>query len=950
VIISSPAGSGKTEKLARRYISLLKSGTPIERILSITFTERAAAEMKERILSILKREDPETHAVIKDKSPLMRISTIHSFCLSVLKRFSIELGLDPSLDIAEPQATSQMWSDSMYEALMAERDEHGMFFDSMQARGLKSWGPVKRFMEAMHAMAPQPEILLRSGGEALERLEGPALEMLSLYSEVHARYKRKKTDMHLLDFVDLEVLALEALSIGQEAHNILYSFDEHTDHILVDEFQDTSHLQWKIIDKLTEEWRSGLGAKRDSGVKPTLFLVGDEKQSIYLFRGANAGVFRRAEDKLATWMGKEYTHVQVKENYRSLKSITRLVNVLFEEIMSSDPPEDWMTRYSPFESQREGEGASELILFKGAESSKQTRQKEAEILAKRILSLTGDYEVITPEGKRPCMFKDMAILLNKRTHLGVLESELLRAGVPFVILKGIGFYYEPEVATIRELLSFLTDPSDSHCLFCVLRSPLFKMSYAQISLLALKNKPLYEALRESDNTQHQEAATVLESWLALRHSTPVAVLLEHALTSTGGWAGFREPQRHANIKKFLTIIEGMEDEGLWLIEIRERLMRARNSREASKANINAEGMDAVKIMTVHASKGLQFPMVFLPGMDENLAPRSGPMVMHEDDGTISLAFEEDSAKRRKMSEFRYQKNKEAEEQKRLFYVAITRAMDFLCMTGAEPGDKGPKGRLSYLNDAFGIFKDSGHENTGPGVTGGGGVTGLPFTILSELELPTGKPGAASAPQGTKMSSILTNTDPLPYSPHIMRVNVTDDTDLVLKDHGGDWTLTGTVLHKILEEISYGTLELKDITARARRHLKTSPAHGLDTDEIISRIEAGIMNLKTSGLMDEVVLPRGSDAYTKAYTELPFEYLDGHVILSGRIDRVLVRDKEVLVYDYKSFPVGSEEEEALIRQYEGQMRRYAHAAGNLFDREARAFLVLTHEGKLIEIKL
>src|SRR3989338_1478663 len=95
VIISSPAGSGKTEKLARRYISLLLSGSEIEKILCITFTEKAAAEMKERILNILEKENPDLFLKIKEKMPLMRISTVHAFCLKLLKRFSIELGIDP---------------------------------------------------------------------------------------------------------------------------------------------------------------------------------------------------------------------------------------------------------------------------------------------------------------------------------------------------------------------------------------------------------------------------------------------------------------------------------------------------------------------------------------------------------------------------------------------------------------------------------------------------------------------------------------------------------------------------------------------------------------------------------------------------------------------------------------------------------------------------------------
>ncbi|TAL25388.1 MAG: hypothetical protein EPN94_05355, partial [Nitrospirae bacterium] len=115
VIISSPAGSGKTEKLARRYISLLLAGNEIEKILCATFTEKAAAEMKERILNIIEKENPDLFLGIKEKMPLMRISTVHAFCLKLLKRFSIELGLDPSSDVMDEFESSLLWAESVYE-------------------------------------------------------------------------------------------------------------------------------------------------------------------------------------------------------------------------------------------------------------------------------------------------------------------------------------------------------------------------------------------------------------------------------------------------------------------------------------------------------------------------------------------------------------------------------------------------------------------------------------------------------------------------------------------------------------------------------------------------------------------------------------------------------------------------------------------------------------------
>src|SRR4030042_5109741 len=325
VIISSPAGSGKTEKLARRYISLLLGGSEIEKILAITFTEKAAAEMKERILKILEKENPDMFLSVREKMPLMRISTIHSFCLKLLKRFSIELGLDPSLEVIDEFNASILWSESVYESLMEEKNSPDLFFNMMINRGIKGWDNLSRILDELHGRRPQPELILKES-HLVEGAEEK--KILDLYSRCLKRYTDKKRERHLIDFDDLELLAYESLVKNPEWQNILYSFDEHTDHILVDEFQDTSSLQWKIIDKLTEEWRSGLGAKRDRGKIPTIFLVGDEKQSIYLFRGANVEIFQEAKEKFSEWLAEEFHFEAIKENYRSLPEIGEFVNSL----------------------------------------------------------------------------------------------------------------------------------------------------------------------------------------------------------------------------------------------------------------------------------------------------------------------------------------------------------------------------------------------------------------------------------------------------------------------------------------------------------------------------------------------------------------------------------------------------------------------------------------------
>lgn len=948
VIISSPAGSGKTEKLARRYISLLSAGSEVEKILCITFTEKAAAEMKQRILTILHNESPEMFNRIRGKIPLMRISTIHAFCLKLLKRFSIELGLDPSLGVMDKLAADALWREAVYESLMAEKENPSVFFHMIKDRGLRGWDSLLRVLNELYKKRPYPEMLLKEGFFK-ENNHKEEDECLMVYGECLLRYRRKKAEKHLLDFDDLEMLAYEALSRGPEWHNILYCFDEHTDHILVDEFQDTSTLQWKIIEKLTEEWRSGMGAKRDAGKTPTIFLVGDEKQSIYQFRGANVSVFQGAKEKLSEWLDEEYHFVQARENYRSLPEIVNFTNRLFEKLMPDKTLlESWRTKYAPFEAVRQGIGKVELILLNHPNDSKEKdivtltkdcRLKEAETLAKTIKALHGTYELYEQHSisrekgvcaplKRPSCFADMAVLLRKRTHLGLFEDALRKEDIPFIVLKGIGFFDEPETALLREFVSFVVDPSDDYSLFCILRSPLFSIHYKRLSQLIKGDGSLLEKLKSSDNEKLLDISALIETWLERSKHTPLCLLLEQVLLDTGGWTHFWEKQRLANIRKFIALIESYESGGLSPVEIREKLIRQRYASEVPKANINAEDMNAVKIMTVHAAKGLQFPMVFLPSLEESTSPRSGPVVIDEVDGKIIFSCKDDPSKRYRDENFKRKRQKELEEEKRLFYVAVTRAMDYLCMIGSVKGDK-PVGRLAYLDEAFGILKGEKKADTP-----------LPFNILHEEDI-----GMRYENAGLKLTDTgpfidePAYTEPLSYQPEITWRNVTEDTD-IRTGHGEDWLVPGRVMHRIFEELSKGLLKQKDIRKRAKFLLMTEAVTpGKHLDLILDDIE----KLKAHGYLKNIVLP-----HKNSFAEFPFVLQKGRSVFQGRMDRLIIKRGQALVYDYKTFPVKKKELPGLIDKYRFQMEIYREATEKLFSLKAKAFLLFTHTPEVVEI--
>ncbi|MFC1549501.1 UvrD-helicase domain-containing protein [Nitrospirota bacterium] len=932
VIISAPAGSGKTEKLARRYISLLSSGSALERILCITFTEKAAAEMKERIMKILEVEDPALLDSIRPKTPMMRISTIHAFCLKILKRFSIELGLDPSLNVMDEHRARDLWNEALFDTLISERDtgDEGVMFGILRDGGLKGWGPLKRTLDIMAKKAPMPEMLLLSG-QAETSIEGDADEgarILTAYARCLGRYRELKREHHFLDFNDLELLASEALSRVPNATDILFSFDEHTDHILVDEFQDTSTLQWRILDKLTEEWRSGRGPKRETGSTPTIFLVGDEKQSIYMFRGANVAMFSQAKKRFSDWLGKEYHYVEAIDNYRCLPAIVDFTNALFSHLMGSEA-NDIGTRYARFEARRQGKGFVGLLTLTPGDNVRHTRQREADAIASLISRLAGSHEVHDSDGhKRPARFEDMAVLLKKRTHLVAYEDSLRRMGVPFIVIKGIGFFNEPEVALLVELVNFITDRNDPYPAFALLRSPMFSMDYPTLLKLSRQEGTVLERLERSGRPEGENAARVLRSVTRSSGIESLSMLIERTLMETGMWTHLAEKQRLSNVKKFIAMVEGYEDQCLSPVEIRDRLLRQRGSDQAPKANISSEGMDAVKIMTIHAAKGLQFPMVFLPGMEESLTPKSEPIVFDDSGETIRMGFEEDNDKRKKEPIFRLQRQKHEEEEKRLFYVAVTRARDYILMSGA-PGKK-ITGRLEYLDRAFGIFQ----SDTPP--------ADIPLEILTQEDIKAGPPAPVRRPAHKQDENLPVHTAPLDHRPSKVWEDVTrdDDDKQPGRGHGVGRTIIGTVMHRLMEEISRGNLSPDHIPRRAQTLMRIEGG----SPELITPLTEELRALMKSPIWQDVVTPREG-----AHTELPFILDKGETAYKGRIDRVIIREGTAHVYDYKTFPFSDSEIKGIVSKYSRQMGLYREAAERLFRMPARAFLVLTARQEVVEVE-
>ncbi len=1038
-VVFAPAGSGKTELLAQRYLELVARGVKPERILTITFTEKAAAEMKERILQRAQEKDQQLYRLLQENILRLRISTIHSFCFSLVRRFADLLGLDPHLDaLTDPDS---LWLQTKYDTLMEiaeagpNTEDYQLLINLITSDTREGWSKFSRELQELYSnrnailrgrlspidpaqlktlatdlandqagsrfITDYPDLFPKNFNEEkissvlrlIKKHQGKfstttgeprkrglteeerrwAEKMTQYHHELQYlhtcyqlkkkfhlfanrflnNYEKAKREMGQVDFNDMELLALELIRTNPDWLNILYAFDEHTDHLLVDEFQDTSFLQWGIIDKLTEEWRAGEGRKSALGIAPTIFIVGDDKQSIYMFRGANVEVFSKAAEKLQDWLKEKVQRSNLEDNYRSLPAIINFTNTLFAKLMDAPanaPP--WKTRYAPFRRKRESPGSGRVEIILEVVDTKgnigRYRELDAQIIARRINSLirTG-YEIFqrqdnAGEKPRPCEYRDIAILIRSSYQLPAIETALREAEIPFLVVGGSGFYQEDEIRYLTHLTSFLIDPGDDRALYIILRSPLFAVPENELFSVSLTATALpdhipnlfWERVKRlaKPGTKLYSAIDLLKSVIARVQHEPLSLLVDRILTQTRAYEKFWEPQREANIRKFLRIIQDMELEGHHPLQIKNFLESA--GTEEAKADVTTTGMNVVQIMTVHKAKGLQFPIVFHPGLHEKVLPRQQArnIIIEEKDAAdvlITPLFPNHPA-------HETYKAKTIEEEKRIFYVACTRASDALFLTGvwAENTVSSNDTRLSWLATHLGLDKTEAGFALKPAIPD---VYCYP---AREIRVPEKKP---SDDQEETPPTIAEGLPAIPLLPRIRSVTLYTPDDLH-RDDSGDNIRLGKVLHELLNLISSEKLTLTepDLDQEIRRLLHHTEFPGTRYPELVTIIKNHLQRLARSDVW-EIIKPRPD-----GYAELPVMYNDGETIWTLRIDRLIVTPNEVHIYDYKTSPVKETDLPRLKDEYhQKQLIHYARACQELYpDKSIKTFLVFTHLPRII----
>jgi ATP-dependent helicase/nuclease subunit A len=828
LVVVAGAGSGKTRVLVERYLSLLDQHPewPLNALVAITFTRKAAQEMRDRVRQALENRlvranEADAQRLWSDRIASMdsaRIDTIHGLCATILRANAAEAGLDPDFVVLDDVDTGILLEsviDDQLQTLVDENHPAAQLFGEYDSKILRDalknfaeselaempddlfahwqaaweqsaaqeitilkqnadflasttwrppgvwpagdklmliWEDCHRWLEilsgdvsvqicldslrgladgikvnvgisaswggkdvldeskaALKLIRESAKKILEIIGDSPGAVEEKAARLLPLWygliQRVQMAYREAKRQQAALDFNDLERVTCDLLA----HHTTVRGRYQNTEfkHVLVDEFQDTNGAQWEIVRGLA-----------DPGVPGCLFVVGDQKQSIYAFRGADVSVFGGVRRTLTEIWGGD-SEVMLSRSFRAHQPLVSCFNSLFERILTRDPAspvyEYQIDLGEAMDAHRLTPPADNpalefwLIDKDAAKAEDESRafyaedfrRWEAFEIANRLRAMV---EAGTPvfdrvHGVRPMQYDDIALLFQSTSNITVYEDVFKARGLPFVTVAGRGYYSRQEVWDLLNLLRALYNPADNLSLASSLRSPLFGLS--DDALLALRlvrgldgeRVTLWEALDVAQVVPPDEQNLVIfarDCLYNLQRSAgrvTLSELLREALAHTGYLAtltGLADgARRRGNIEKLLDKAETSGKVTLGAFSQYLSDLSAREVREG-EALLDVEG--AVTLMTVHASKGLEFPVVVLVDASWERGRRDGGLLIHDPRGGLACKVY-DPHEDKLVSPFNYKQAnrlrdmRETAERKRLLYVAATRAQDILIVSG-----------------------------------------------------------------------------------------------------------------------------------------------------------------------------------------------------------------------------------------------------------------------------
>jgi len=1049
VAVTAGAGTGKTTLLVDAVLGrLLVRGVPLRRVLMLTFTEKAAAEMRIRLESKLRALlDPVTDEDHRERTrwndlagstleeraraalaeiDRAEISTIHGFCAHFLREFPIEAGLVPSFAVDEGPKFEELFDREWGRWLDAELREDSLHraewlrvlakagLDDLRevAAGLCSFHVPDWALDPERALEAGRRKLLHAVTEVSGRLESLAArhrgennlkkQMIQVAAflqsptpdaaeELPDHPSSAKTGWPGETFDAAQALMSEALPLASDlagldtelladalgllcafarefrdgfvregwvgfdglltkTRDLLASNDfpevrelakRKFDFIVVDEFQDTDPVQCEIALFLSEDAgaRSGEAASVRLA-RGKLFIVGDPKQSIYSFRGADIVAYERLKDRILAQGG---SRERLETSFRSHSGILGTVNALFKSIIRKrgevqpDYEEIFAVegRDPKLKSQK-----VEALLFEGTGTrltSENAREAEAGAIADWIADNVVKLEIPDrePGSRRRLKLGDVAILLRALTDVHLLLDRLRARGVRFVV-EGEKYYYgTQEVIDFVNLLRAVADPHDAVAMAGLLRSPLGAVDDDLLVELVRSKKldyrvsgapaavaPLYALLRDLHERHGRlTAPELIDEVFARTEALELAGL---------SWHG---EQAVVNLLKMRRSAELFEASGVEAPTLRGFLRRVsrdiREMAEEGESPLADEGLDAVRVMSIHKAKGLEFPVVFLPDLHRPTKRHDDPPVRYDwPEGVLGIRRGPlvDAGGAFLAHAWRRRSNEEA---KRVLYVAMTRARERLILTGGADfrGD-------CFLSELLKAIKEAGGP-TGDDVKGRIRAGGMDLDV-QRLEWKESRPkkaktAAAKPKKAASWSSLdrLWKTREVEYSTSAKTKRFTSPTAMqespaehvqVAADEGERARAadTGTLCHLVLERLDFWKPDVDRLVKAGAREL------GIADDT-----EAGQI-LRTFAGSDAFKTVAGAEIVAR---ELPFLLPHDGGVMQGVIDLVARIDGRLTVIDYKS------DRREHAESYAAQRKWYVEAAKRILGEKDVDFKLL-----------
>ncbi len=977
--VTAGAGSGKTRVLVERYLNLIEMGAAVEEIAAITFTRKAAQEMKERLRK---------HKDLAHKIERAQISTIHSLCQRIIAEHPLEAGIDPRFRLGEEWENADLLKQAVAEEVMqapAVLKELGSktylaglcesLYDEMLTKSdLRFWSKAEPMLDyesdlkrlaadvaQFLRLTPDTDVqknIVRKWREEWPVLESTLLsrdvefqsegldilddyvrgirgnfaanlagikasvrkikeiiarnrggeiteELGRLLERIHWNFQAKKTSLGLLDYNDLEQKALELLQ--KERVRAHYNFK----HIMVDEFQDTNSLQKKLVDSLTAD-----GA--------TLFVVGDPKQSVYRFRGAEVEVFMAVQEE----MEKNGKNVFLAENFRSRPELIQFANSFFAQLMQAEE--------IPFQASRWAKEPAEKpcvnILRTPAPdlNLQEARAREAEQVAWKIKELVeaGRYR-----------YEDISMLFRVMSNVRLYEQALQAADVPYVNLSGRGFYSRQEIQDILNYLAWLEDEGDQTARFAVLRSPFYLLSDEGLYWL---RQGKAAKLSQKEQAACEKAAGDYAALKSLSLQKGAPEVIKAILDRTDYVAKTRRllfgVQKAANVEKFLE--QSWELYARGIISLPEQLryihLAVAEGEREGEASLDAEQADVVTLRTVHGAKGLEFPVVFLPDTNGRILRRQhGPVLYHPDFGLTFKGSDAYEALRQKNAA------EEESEAKRLLYVALTRAEEEIFFCGLD-GPKSQTSWWSWLNSILPELPPSLYTE----ILGDRTLEAAKAPAEAETALPPARGWKPLAPSYSRVSFSVTALMAYARCPrcyflnYILRVpeeaRREKPADSTKSTPGLSALRRGNIVHRVCEQITEPG-QLEDLVRYAAL---------MEGVELNNREEAQLKRIIAPYLKSEFfarsVEPQGN---WKIYKEKEFALPVENFIINGLVDQVFVGKTGIEVVDFKSNWIKKEQVALVGAGYQVQLRLYAWAMAEEFQttvRKSLAYFLIPNE--------